>query len=503
MPQNAAMPGRITATQLLSHLRCPHRPVMDVIGDPALRDPVNPFLQLLWEHGIRFEQSVVQAMAGSALDLSSLHGECRELATREAIARREPLIYGGRLSVRELLGEPDLLRCEPGGYVAIDFKSGAATVRGEGEEGGRLKVHYGVQLALYTDILEQMGLSAGRHAYIVEASGAEVRFDLDQPQGPRSPCLWEVYLKTRQALRETLANPQASRPALGTACKVCHWRSACSNALERADDLSLLPGLGRAARDALAEEFPTRASLARADVEAFIDGDRTPFARIGADMLRQFHRRAQLATHEAPAPYFTRRIELPQATEQLFFDIETDPLRGRCYLHGFLFRVAGKPAGPAEHFEGLFAASDDDAGERAAFASAMALLRAHPRALVVHYGPYERTEYRRLAQRYPDVAGLAEIDALFAPQRAIDLYTAVIRPATEWPTRDFSIKSIARWCGFRWRDTDPSGAASIEWYDRWVGTRDPALRQRLLDYNEDDCRAMRVVWDQLPGLAVA
>ena len=36
----------------------------------------------------------------------------KERATREAMARRDALIYGGRLSVDKLLGEPDLLRRE-------------------------------------------------------------------------------------------------------------------------------------------------------------------------------------------------------------------------------------------------------------------------------------------------------------------------------------------------------------------------------------------------------
>jgi predicted RecB family nuclease len=35
--------------------------------------------------------------------------------------------------------------------------------------------------------------------------------------------------------------------------------------------------------------------------------------------------------------------------------------------------------------------------------------------------------------------------------------------------------------------------ASIEWYDRFVETGDRALLQRILDYNEDDCRAMIVL----------
>ena len=72
--------------------------------------------------------------------------------------------------------------------------------------------------------------------------------------------------------------------------------------------------------------------------------------------------------------------------------------------------------------------------------------------------------------------------------------------ATEWPTRDFSLKTLAKYLGFNWRDTHPSGAASIEWFDRWVETHDPAVRQHILDYNEDDCRATRVVLDGIRGM---
>lgn len=45
-----------------------------------------------------------------------------------------------------------------------------------------------------------------------------------------------------------------------------------------------------------------------------------------------------------------------------------------------------------------------------------------------------------------------------------------------------------------------TGAPSIEWFDRWVTTRDPAIRQRILDYNEDDCKATRVLLDGIRAL---
>lgn len=37
--------------------------------------------------------------------------------------------------------------------------------------------------------------------------------------------------------------------------------------------------------------------------------------------------------------------------------------------------------------------------------------------------------------------------------------------------------------------------ASVEWYHRWVESGDEEIKQRILDYNEDDCVAMRVVVD--------
>ncbi len=68
------------------------------------------------------------------------------------------------------------------------------------------------------------------------------------------------------------------------------------------------------------------------------------------------------------------------------------------------------------------------------------------------------------------------------------------------PTRDHSIKTLATFLGFKWRDTNPSGVASIEWYARWCKTRDPAIKQQILEYNEDDCRATRVLLDGIRAM---
>lgn len=158
------------------------------------------------------------------------------------------------------------------------------------------------------------------------------------------------------------------------------------------------------------------------------------------------------------------------------------------------------PAADTETFHAFFA-DDPDGGERDAFAAAMALLRSEPAAPVYVYSCYERTSFRTLQSRYPDVCSAEEIERLFDPSRTVDLL-AIVRRMTEWPASDRSIKTLAKLCGFSWRDSDPSGANSIEWFRTWRTTGDPATRERIKRYNEDDVIATRVLLDALLALPV-
>jgi hypothetical protein len=48
-------------------------------------------------------------------------------------------------------------------------------------------IHYAVQVALYTDILERKGLSASRKPFIWDIHGHEVVNDFNAPKGPKNP----------------------------------------------------------------------------------------------------------------------------------------------------------------------------------------------------------------------------------------------------------------------------------------------------------------------------
>ncbi len=124
----------ITGALLYNLVSCPRRVALDLFGDSSLRDPISPFVQMLWARGNLFEQQTIAALNIPFLDLSIANEEDRERLTLEAMQRGEPLIYGGRISSGDLLGIPDLLRKSDGGYIPGDIKSGMAK-EGSGEEG--------------------------------------------------------------------------------------------------------------------------------------------------------------------------------------------------------------------------------------------------------------------------------------------------------------------------------------------------------------------------------
>ena len=120
-----------------------------------------------------------------------------------------------------------------------------------------------------------------------------------------------------------------------------------------------------------------------------------------------------------------------------------------------------------------------------------------------------------MRKKFPDVVSQEELNDFFdvktnkeevetngledkteEPSHCIDLYRLIDRD-TDWPLKSYSLKTIAQSIGFKWRDPHPSGAASIQWYNKWTVTKDPKDLQRILEYNEDDCIASMWVKDYL------
>ena len=146
-----------------------------------------------------------------------------------------------------------------------------------------------------------------------------------------------------------LAQTKKSRPALSSACGLCHWQSSCKEVLEKAGDLTLIAELGRASRDKISGVIPTIQAFADSNPDTFVQGKKTVFSGIGPDTLHKFHSRAQLLSTPGATAYLKERVDFPINQKEVFFDIEADPMRGVVYLHGFVEREYARPETATVH----------------------------------------------------------------------------------------------------------------------------------------------------------
>jgi hypothetical protein len=110
---------------------------------------------------------------------------------------------------------------------------------------------------------------------------------------------------------------------------------------------------------------------------------------------------------------------------------------------------------------------------------------------IIHYGHFETIFFKRMRERYPDAAPYPEyVDELLA--RSHNLLTSIYG-SIYFPTFSNGLKDIAGYLGFRWTESESSGAVASLWRLHWELTSDDDTKARLLTYNLEDCRAVEVV----------
>lgn len=494
----------ITASKLYDYMKCPHRVWRDIYGpqEEKIRE-INPFIQMLWDRGSQYEKEVIAGLGGFK-DISTGSFENRFKNTIEAMKNGEPLIYQGVLIADEIMGIPDLLRkLRNGQYVPVDIKSGMGMEGADEDEGeeGSLKKHYAVQIALYADALKRLKYNGELNGIILDIRGKEVVYDLNGSIGARtSGTYWELYEKTKTATSLLINNEYKNNPALAGTCKLCPWYDSCKKWVKEQDDPTGLFYVGRGKRDVLSEDLGIKRieDILSVDVAEVLEKkkkDKQMLKGVGDSTLNKIICRAKILK-ETKKPVVYNKVNFPEVAYELFFDIEDDPTREFVYLHGVYER------GPkGERF--LYFAADDVTSEeeKNAWLKFWKYIRSLPSGgfSVYYYSAHEKTIYKKMQKMYSESVSSEEVEGFFNNPNVIDLYSVVLKD-TDWPVGSYSIKELASFCGFSWRDKTPSGALSIQWFNEYIKTKDKGILKRIIEYNEDDCKAMMVVKDKIKEL---
>jgi uncharacterized protein len=355
---------------------------------------------------------------------------------------------------------------------------------------------------MYVELLQKLKLTRHNHGYIYDLDDKLIPYYSTQPISKRNrKTWWQFYLEVKQAVWKLMTGQKSNHPALTGSCALCPWSKSCTRWCKETNDLTNIFYLGRSKREVLNRDLgvATVREARNIDVEREIGEKQLRpdyLYGMGGKTLTAIKRRSAVLTQKN-GPLVYREFNLPTTKYELFFDIEDDPTQSFVYLHGF---YEHSPEG--DRFVYFVAKEQNPQSEKVAFRRALDYVFSFPSGKMglYYYSGHERMIYKKLQQMYPDVVSEEEIEQLFSRKNSVDLYSDIIYKSVDWPLSSYSLKEVASYLGFKWRDKSPSGAESILWYNEYLQSKDKKILQRIIDYNEDDCKATMVIKNALQRL---
>ncbi|MCH7725365.1 MAG: TM0106 family RecB-like putative nuclease [Planctomycetes bacterium] len=275
---------------------------------------------------------------------------------------------------------------------------------------------------------------------------------------------------------ESTADSLKAPPPLNAHCDVCEFRKVCRVAASEADHLCLLRGM-------TAKEIQRHNSKGIFTVNqlSYTFRSRRPRKRSkNTSRPRSFALQA-MALREQRV-FIHGDVSLPDAAVRVYLDIEGNSDRKAVYLVGAII----------EHdqtTEYIPFWADDSASEVRLVESFLERISCFDDIHVYYYGSYDSAVLRRLA----GCLSHCYQDRMTVLLKRATNVLSIVHQHVYFPVYSNSLKEIAATLGFTWTDSTADGKSSVIWRRNWQRTRDQTLKERLIAYNRDDCRALRCV----------
>ncbi len=266
-------------------------------------------------------------------------------------------------------------------------------------------------------------------------------------------------------------------------CPECEFQNQCRQKAVDNDDLSLLSGLTETARNS----HRSKGIFTVTQLSYTFRSRRAPKRAKNPATPHYFALRA-LAIRENTV-YIHGIPHLSKAETQVYLDIEGLPDDESYYLIGALVVSGGK-----ESFHSFWA--DHKSQELEIFLQFIEAVCQLADWRVLHLGGYETAALKRMKARLPESCH-AKIDAIL--ERATNVLS-VIHPHIYFPIYSNGLKDIGRFLAFKRAHESAAGLQTIVWRKDWNKTKAPDIKAQLLQYNQDDCRALKHVVESIGSL---
>ncbi|MEM9214486.1 MAG: TM0106 family RecB-like putative nuclease [Cyanobacteria bacterium P01_F01_bin.150] len=180
--------------------------------------------------------------------------------------------------------------------------------------------------------------------------------------------------------------------------------------------------------------------------------------------------------------YIHGNPQLPRTKVYMYFDVEGLPSRNFDYLIGLLIEENGTQ----QHYSFWI---DSEEQQKDVYIKFLKKLNCYDNYLLFHFGSYDKLALRRMRSLLPDEYQIILTDV---EKKTVNLLS-IIHQHIYFPTWSNSLKEIAKFLRFEWRNSKANGLQSIVWREDWESTQNYEFKEQLIQYNYDDCLALKKV----------
>jgi len=269
-------------------------------------------------------------------------------------------------------------------------------------------------------------------------------------------------------------------------CPECEFQTRCRQKAIAIDDLSLLSGITENER----ASHRGKGIFTVTQLSYTFRPRKTP--KSAQNPAKPRYMALQARAIRENTIYVHGHPQLPDSKTQVYLDIEGLPDNDFYYLVGALI-----VSEETETFHSFWA--DQKSDEPTVFAQLVEAIRDLPELQILHYGKYERVALLRMKARLPECLH-PTIDGLL--ERATNVLS-VIHPHVYFPTYSNGLKDIGRFLQFERAQENVTGLQSIVWRMNWQANKAADVKARLLQYNQDDCRTLKHIFEFIRRLTSA
>ncbi len=268
-------------------------------------------------------------------------------------------------------------------------------------------------------------------------------------------------------------------------CTICSWQKFCDKEAKENGYLTDIDGIGYKTASLLKTNGISNTQTLASYSEKKLGEKLSTFNNQKFEKASIFIKQAQAYISGEPYCIPNKNVTncLLEKTSSGFyiFDIESNPDDKHNFLYGFL------------KINNLYTKKEDLSYEPIlnlknnkveSYRQIIKILFSNKEWPVLHYGETEKIAIINIAKKLN--FSFEEIDSLIS--RFIDLHI-LIRKSWILPIKNYGLKTVSNWLGFKWMQKNVSGSKALFWWIQYQITENEIFLKKIIQYNKDDCLA--------------